>query len=668
MARAQPLFPLWPVALSIGIGAYFGAPVEPPTWILWGAIGLGGAGLVGLRHWVPFSVRWLGICLCLAVIGAGWAGLRSHWIAAPILDKRIFSEVSGRVVGLDRSGTDAPRITLDRASLPNRGANRTPARLRIALHGDDIRLPAPGDIVVLRAHLSPPPAPAEPGGFDFRRHAWFQQIGAVGYARDPLTVLSAGSGGGLYALRLALADAIAARLGPPAGGVAAAIVTGHRGHLTADVVETLRTANLSHLLAISGLHMGLLAASIFGLVRGGLALVPPLALRVPGKKIAAVLALLAASGYLALSGAGIATQRAFIMAAVMLGGVLLDRPALSLRSVAMAAMLVLLLQPNALWNVGFQMSFAATTALVAVFTLLRELGPDSRWARVPGPLRGAAALVVSSLVAGLATAPFAALAFHRLAPFGLWANLAAVPVMGSVVMPGALLAALGWPVGAEDVGLRVMDLGLRWILGVAGIVAGWPGAVIGVPAAGGAVLPILALAGLWLAVRTGRARLAALPALALGLAVWASTPRPVILVSESGGVVGVLGPTGRSLSRERADGFAARSWLAADGDRRGQRAAAQGWDEVAPYALRFETGLVQGSVLHLRGKTGVGHGPTLCGPGKIIVAARFARDPAGGCLWIDRRVLARRGALALMPDGRWIGARDGPHRIWMGGQ
>ena len=192
------------------------------------------------------------------------------------------------------------------------------------------------------------------------------------------------------------------------GAFAAAIMSGDRSGMSQVTLANLRSSNLAHLLAISGLHMGLLTGFVFAVLRVAMVLIPSVGLRWPVKKIAAFGALLAAGGYLALSGGNVATERAFTMVAVMLVAIMLGRPALTLRAVAMVAIVILVLQPESITGPGFQMSFAATTALVFVFKYLRY----ANWQHWPRWTRGAVSLVISSFVAGLATAPFAAAHFN----------------------------------------------------------------------------------------------------------------------------------------------------------------------------------------------------------------------------------------------------------------
>jgi len=428
-------------------------------------------------------------------------------------------------------------------------------------------------------------------------------------------------------------------------------MVGDRSGMDRGAIDDLRRSNLSHLLAISGLHMGLLTGFIFALIRYGLALLPGVALRWPVKKIAAVAALLAGAAYLALSGGNVATERAFVMVSVMFGAVLLGRRAVTLRAVAVAATIVLALRPEVLTEPGFQMSFSATVGLVAVFGALRNW----RGWRLPRAARPVLAVVLSSAVAGLATAPFAAASFNRIADYGLLANLLSVPLMGLVVMPGAVLAALLSPVGLGWVGLAMMRPAIDWILGVAHWVAGLDGAVTHVATPPGAVLPLLALGALWAVLWRGRmaVRLAGIAPVVLAFGLWAQVQRPALLVSDSGGLVGVLTDAGRALSKPRGDGFAARSWLENDGD---------GADQAQAFA-RAGLGGVKGDLrLDLDGTvvarlSGRGTGARLaaaCEAASLVVVSVKVADAPPGCDVYDPVRLRDTGALAISSAGQGV--------------
>ncbi|NNK77081.1 MAG: DUF4131 domain-containing protein, partial [Litoreibacter sp.] len=578
------LFPWVPVCFGAGSGLYFALRFEPSA-LDYALVGL--LGLLAAIHWWRDQVTGSppACAVMLLCLGALWAGVQAHLSATPVLDFRFYGPIEGRIVAIDRSASDKLRLTLDRVVLDRIAPDETPQRVRVSLHGDQRYLDAkPGLTVIMTGHLAPPSGPAEPGGFDFQRKAWFDQLGAVGYTRTPVLVLQPpGRDGfklGLYRLCRAIGSGLKARVDGRAGPFAAAILTGDRSDLDADAVAALRASNLAHLLAISGLHMGLLTGVIFAAVRFGSALIPALALRFDTKKAAALVALLGALAYLGLSGANVATQRAFVMVAVMLIAIWLERRAVTLRAVAVAGLIVLILSPDSLLGPGFQMSFAATTALVAVFAALR----DSGWLSMHGQtgvrrwMRPVLTLVISSAVAGAATAPFGAAHFNQIAQYGLPANLLSVPVMGLLVMPGALLAACLYPLGLDWIGLGIMGFGLDWILFVAETVAGFDGAIRHVPAPGPVALPLIALGGLVLCLWQGFGRIAGVLVIAFGFGLWAQTERPAVLVAETGRLIGVMTPEGRILNKPKGDGFAARVWLENDGDGKDQAGAFQRGD------------------------------------------------------------------------------------------
>jgi len=645
------LFGWVPVLLACGIGGYFGLRTEPSlTWLYGAAIGALCLAILGWR-----GAAWSGplaIAGSFLLAGLCLAGLRAHLVAGPVLGWRYYGPVEGRVVAIDRSASDALRLTLDRVILSRTAPDRVPTRVRVSLHGDQGHFSVkPGQRVMMTAHLSPPSGPVEPGGFDFQRHAWFKQIGAVGYTRVPVLAIAPARGAQwLFRARMALSTHVQARLAGQEGAFAAAIMTGDRSGLDQNTLAAMRVSNLAHLLAISGLHMGLLAGFVFAAFRLGFAAMPSLGLRLPGKKISAVMALVAAAAYLGLSGGNVATERAFVMVAVMLIAVMLDRRALSLRAVAVAAIIVLCLRPEALMGPGFQMSFAATVALVAVFGWLRDaqiaLGP--RW------LRPILTVVISSAVAGAATAPVGAAHFNQFAQYGLIANLASVPLMGVLVMPAAVLAACLLPLGLDWIALWAMGLGLRWILAVSDWVASLDGARALVPAPGPEVLPTLAFGALLIVLWQGRLRFVGVIPMGLAAWLWVGAERPVMLISDSGSLVGVMTTEGRALNKPRGGGFVAQNWLENDGDATGQEAAYARWPANLPNKLAVK--LVQGKA--------AARLPLTCDGATLLIMTSDPETtvPAGlGCDIISPATLRATGSLAFY-DGekglRVTGARE----------
>lgn len=641
------LFPWVPVCLALGIGAFFLLPLEPGPRGLWIASGVLIALCLLAWRAGENSGPLIGAItlICLGMVLAGW---RTEAVAEPVLGFRYYGPIEGRVIEIDRSASDRIRLTLDQVVLTNTRPDRTPARVRVSLHGDQGFTPlVPGARVILTGHLSPPMGPTEPGGFDFRRMAWFEKLGAVGYTRTPVLSIAAPDQTRfsirLTALRMGLAQSVREHMPGQPGAFAAAVITGDRSGLSAETLDEMRASNLAHLLAISGLHMGLLSGFVFLALRYGIAFVPYVALRMDGRKGAAVVAIVAATGYLALSGGSVATQRAYVMAVVMLGAVLLDRRALTLRAVALAAVLILVVRPESLLSVGFQMSFAATTALVWVFSQLR----DNRIWQSAGRWRGVLSLVLSSAIAGLATAPIGAAHFNQVSQFGLFANLAAVPVMGMVVMPAAVLAACLAPIGLSEVGLWIMGFGCRWILFVADKITSLEAAQIPVVGPGPWVLPLIAGGCLTVFIWQGWPRWIGLAPAVLAIFLWGGAERPPVLIAESAALVGVLIDGERVLNKPRGDGFAARVWLENDGDERDQTAAAQ------PDKAGFMADL---GWLRLRIMTKT-QAKKMTDPCENVDLLILTEGEATGCLTITARDLRNSGSLAI-----WR-TKDGPQII-----
>ncbi|MBO9452709.1 ComEC family competence protein [Tropicibacter sp. R16_0] len=652
------LFPWSPVCLGIGIGLYFLLKSEPDLWA-YGVLSVtAGAGFFrALRHpdvWTPLIA-----CISLISLGFVLAGVRAHAVSGPVLDWRYYGPVEGRVIAIDRSASDAVRITLDHVRLNRVSPDEMPHKVRLSLHGASPVL-TPGDVIMTTGHLSPPQGPVEPGGFDFRRHAWFLGLGAVGYTRTPVLRTGAPDYGDwgvwIYRLRLSASRHIQSILPGEVGGFAAAITTGDRSAVSQETLRDLRTSNLAHLLAISGLHMGLLTAFVFGALRTALSLIPSLALRMPVKKIAALGALAAAAVYLALSGGNVATERAFVMVAVMLCAVLVDRRALSLRAVAVAAMIVLVLRPESLLGPGFQMSFAATTALIAVFGMIR----DMEWSMGPNWLKPVLGVVISSGVAGLATAPFGAAHFNTIASYGLIANLLSVPLMGVLVIPAAVLAACLAPLGLEWIGLELMGAGLRWILWVAHWVSDMEGAQRRVMSPPELTLPLLAIGFLWLMLWRGGLRWMGVVPAAVALALWTQAERPGVLIADTGGLVGVLTQDGRALSKPKGAGFIATVWLENDGDAADQQHAALRWTDGQDKQRRMTAG--DWEIIHLVGKRAVA-GFNHCEENQIVVASVPATIP-GGCHLFDPQRLRETGSLAISAAGMKTATQITGRRLW----
>lgn len=667
-ARDAARITLWtPAGIGIGAGIYFGLKAEP-DWRL-GVAAMIVAAVLALRI---DRLRRLFTALTLVALGFVAADWRTHRVEAPQLSRELgIVETIGRIVSVEESATQR-RYVLAVEAIDGLDGADLPARVRITWRGDGFDA-KPGDRVTVRAGLSPPPPPVAPGAFDFARQLYFKQIGGVGFAVtapvvDPFAKKSRreAAAAAIESLRVKLAQRIIEAAPGEGGAILAAIVTGKRGAISDRAEAALRDAGLAHLLAISGLHMGLATGLVFFAVRFGLALIEPIALRFPIKKWAAAAALASGLFYLILSGGGWSARRAFIMAAIIFAAVLVDRRALSLRNVAVAAVIILLTTPEALFSPGFQMSFAAVTALIAIYEwLYNRASPEFDVSWFGWLKRYTIALAVTDLIAAIATAPYALFHFNRVALYSLPANMAAMPLMGVFIVPFAVVALILTPFGIDGWAWIAAAWGMETVLAIATGVSGLDGAVSTTPQWPQSAMLALTAGGLWLCLSRSPWRLAGLAAIPLAWALVNAARPPVLFVSPTGLNAGVIAEDqtqGKSLfvHSTRREKFAASLW---------EEAAGLDPETHRPRPLneffQCDEGGCSGPVTDKETITGA----------FVVDEASLAEDcyradlviaffPVSGALWsacqsrlIDRRSVWRDGAHAI-----WISA-DGELRV-----
>lgn len=653
---------LWlPVALGLGIAIYYELPSEPALWV--GPALAAGFLLIAVFAPSGSVARALAIGAVAASAGLGLVAWRTASLAAPTLTRPLFSlNVEGRVADIQRL-PEGVRVVLEAVRLRGHGVpppEMMPARVRVTLNRGAPPLVI-GDRVLVLANLSPPAGPAVPGAFDFQRVAWYQQLGAVGYALAPATVIERGRPDGLVrtidSLRADLAARILHVLPGPAGGVVASLLVGEQTAVDKDVAQAMRDSGLAHILSISGLHIVFAVGLVMGLVRYGIALVPPLALRVDAKKVAAVLALMAALFYTALAGAPVPAQRACAMAAFALLAILLDRTALSLRLVAWSAVIVLVIAPESLTGASFQMSFAAVVALIAGWESaapwrrrLHERAEVSRhrWVWRLGAALGASLL--TTLIASIATGAFAAYHFNRLSLLGVVANLLGVPLTGFWIMPWGLLAMLLMPFGLEAVALVPMGWGVDGLNAIAFRVAAWPDAAMLVPSLPGTSLWLLTAGGLWLCLWRRRWRYAGLPVAAIGLML-GPPPAPDLLMSEDGRVLGLRDERGVvHVASARLDRYVTDAWARRQGQEGARRWTVSAEEQAA--GLGCSTGLCRWrkGPWRIALVSDEKRLAEACGSADIVLSTVDAQARCRG----PRLVIDRRDA--------W---KDGAHALWL---
>lgn len=651
---------LWlPVAFGTGIGIYFALPAEPSralALLCWSFAAVGGTlalpGTLFRACCIGCTALLLGFCA---------AKFRSDSVAAPVLMHRVGPVLlDGRVETAELHGRGV-RAVLAPLSIDGLDGPELPRRVRISVRRAGERL-VPGAIVRLDAVLMPPPPPSAPGDYDFGRAAWFEGIGAVGYAFGAPEIIAPAPPPDLWgrlalhvqALRFRISARIHAVLPGSTGAIASALITGDRGGISETDEESLRDAGLAHVLAIAGLHMALVGLGLFWTVRASLALWPRVALTQPIKKWAALAALGGAAFYLAISGSATPAVRAFTMLAMMLLAILFDRPALSIRSLGFAAMILLATQPETLIEPGFQMSFAAVASLIAVaeWEQRRSVaqGPRPRllFAPVRHYVRG---IAVTSFVGSIATLPYAAFHFDRATHYAVLGNLLAMPIMGFVTMPMAAVSIALMPLRLDFVPLHVMGWGIAAMLAVGRFVSHLPGAVTIVAAWPITALVLISLGGLWIVIWRSAGRwLGFVPAFA-GIALIILARPPDLLIARDGQTVAIRAADRRlHFIGHIADEYSASEWLKRDGDARLARNAIAGTGE----GVRCDAdGCVAQMPADLR-VAAVHRAEALredCTNAEIVISAVPARGLCTGPkLVVDRIDVARHGAYAV-----WLG-------------
>ncbi|SCY83264.1 ComEC/Rec2 family competence protein [Microvirga guangxiensis] len=645
------LFPWLAVCFGLGIVLFFQAD-EPSLWAPLAALSICGAAAIRMRR----RLFALSTCLALAAIFAGFSAgvIRTRNVAAPVLSRMIIAPVSGFIEAVEER-EEGKRVLLRVTSLQGVGDGERPERVRASIRkAGDL---AAGQFITGTARLLPPPQPAWPGGYDFARDAYYKGIGAVGSFTGAVRRIEPPTSPD-WSLKLAayvdearnaLTQRIASAIGGAAGGVGAALVTGKRGLIGEPTNDVLRSAGIYHIVSISGLHMVLAAGTFFWLVRALLALSPDLALRWPVKKIAAIAAMIGATAYCIFSGSDVATQRSLVMTLVMFGAILADRPALSMRNLSIAAILVLAREPEALLGPSFQMSFGAVAAMMTLVPLLqwrREEGAHATlidktmsWAG-----RSAFGLMTTTLVASLATAPFAAYHFQTLNPYGLIGNALALPLVSLVVMPAAVLGVLAYPFGLDAPVWMLMGVAVEKVLGVSAWVGGFSGSTIVVPALGMSALALLSLGLLVLTIPASPLRWLALFPAGVGLAFAVAPERYDIYVDRDGAGAAIRNERGELTLVGKPSGFVTEQWLRAGGDGRSAD------DASLKQAAQCD---MQGCVVQTGARRVVAFVQEFsafeedCRRAAIVITRLDAPETCRAAVVLDRRRLTERGATAI---------------------
>ncbi|MEW6631969.1 MAG: ComEC/Rec2 family competence protein [Pseudomonadota bacterium] len=694
------VFLLAPVFLAAGVIFYFSLDAEPDPYRPLAAVALLSVCAAVSRSWQKTHLFFMAALFCgLGFLAAKVETLRA---ATPMLGSEIQTRVTGRVAIAETMANGRVRLTIDLISTTNPKLRYAPERVRLSARRVPPGLTA-GSLVTGYARLLPPTGPIRPDSYDFSFDSYFTGIGASGFfLGDPKmlpateTPLDARLASAIENARETIADHIRGSVGGPEGEIAAALIVGVRAGIPEDINESMRRTGIYHIISISGLHMALVAGTIMLLLRGAFALFPDLSSRRPVKKYAAAIALVSIAAYLVISGLVVAAERSFIMLAVMLVAVVFDRAALTMRNLAISAIAVILVSPHEVVGPSFQMSFAATAALVGAYAGWADyragkatappakrsfLGFMSRKLAV-----GAGGAALTSFIAGSATALFAIWHFQRVSPLSLFANLAVTPIVSLIVMPFAVFSALAMPFGLDGPFLYVMGKGLTAMIAI----SAWMSERSPVDAVGLISIQSVLLATVALVIGTMATtwlRLAAVPFALAALLTIPDVRTPDVLISEDAHLVAMpIGAGELALNRARSNEFTTDNW------KRALRAEiivppetfAKGSPDIGDPAS-----LPPGSPFYCTGDLCIARHPTgaivalaenrsaarpACGFADLVVindAAAYnpCRDPR--ILVVTKRQLARDGSAAVFFDGQSATARatiqyavEKPYRPW----
>ncbi len=689
------------VVFAAGILTWF-ALKTPTLWM--GAIG---AGLIvclfAIAMWRRDEERGQlrhAVIACSLMFAAGvcviW--LRSEVVGAQAIDRPVVERVQGFVLERqDQPSRDRIRLTMAvrdagtgqgrkiRVNVPLEDVAEAEAEAGAgsSVEGTAGGALAEGAVLRMRVRLMPPASPMLPGSYDFARAAWFKGLAATGSLVGGIEVIEpAPQASGIAAAQRALSAHVRSRIDGSAGTIAAAFASGDRGAIEEADEDAMRDAGLTHLLAISGLHVSAVIAATYFVAIKLLALFPALALRVRLPVLAALAGAGAGIAYTLLTGAQVPTVRSCAAAMLVLIALAMGRDALSLRMVAVAAMFVLLLWPETIAGPSFQMSFSAVLAIVAVsssapakaFLAARE----ESWLKRTG--RGVFMLFITSLVIEIALMPIVMFHFHRAGVYGAVANVFAIPLVTFVSMPLIAVALVFDLVGLGAPFWWGAEASLNLLLKIAHFTSAQPGSVTLMPQMGWLTIAFFVLGGLWLALWNGRARmLGFVPALIAALMLLA-TPIPDVLVGRDGRHVGItiaaedgsrrLLSLRDSRSSYSRDNLLELSSVASDpiplADWEGARCSTEFC------VITLNRGGRDWSLLLARNREMVEERAlaAACERADIVVADRYLpRSCAPRWLKADRDLLERSGGLAIdlaNEDITTVASGQGAHGWWLG--
>ncbi|MBX9977277.1 MAG: ComEC/Rec2 family competence protein [Alphaproteobacteria bacterium] len=548
-SEAQTRMFLWlPVAFGVGIGLYFYLPTEPSVYWIYGLFSISTLGFIvnaiSLKRYSLYAFLWCSLGFCLAFT-------RTHVLDTYMIDEFLKDlTVTGTILDIEDQD-DSVRLIMHNLTFNNE-ANCHPAivwsrikkiRLKIAKSmappvPQNINTLVPGSLITVKATLIPFNGPVYMGGLDLRRQAYFDGLSVQGSVKEILSLKHGEEAifqEKIHYYRNRLTHKLLSLLPKDTGNIAVALITGDRSRIDKKVRQEFVDAGIAHILAISGLHLSIIGGFVFFFIRGSLALFSSITERYPIKKIAANVVVLVTFAYLLISGSGYPVQRAFIMMSLGMVAIMIDRKVISMRLLAFAAFIVLMIRPESLLSASFQLSFAALVALVAFY----EVGWAFlyKWNRHSGIIRKSLTyflgIMMTTIVATLATTPFTIFFFNRFTLQALLGNTLAIPLTGMLIMPVAFMATTSLIFGGSTAIFYIFDKSLVLLKAIASFTASLPGAAIMIPSPHLGTLLLCVAGGLWLCLWQTKIRYAGVIFIAAGFIGFSIDQTPDILISKN---------------------------------------------------------------------------------------------------------------------------------------
>ncbi|MBN8827211.1 MAG: ComEC/Rec2 family competence protein [Sphingobacteriia bacterium] len=495
---------LWiPVLFGSGILYYFSLNYEPSIFTL---IAICIVNLLALYFlYKNFFLRIIFITLFIISFGTVFTSIKANLISTYIIPHN-FSNVS--IVGQVNEITNltiGARLTIKPLTIDKISNHRKLKNIKVSFRTkiDNTKV---GDIIKFKANLSPPSSNTVPGGYNLRRVSYFQQISAIGYAISDVTIIKQKKinwfNQKIEHLRQAIANRIYDQMGKTYGPVFAALIIGETSTIPVTIFDNMRNSGLSHILAVSGMHLSLVVAICFLLFRNTLALIPNLSERIDLKKLSGFISILISLFYLFLSGAHTAAIRAFIMSTLIVLSIIFDRSPHPIRSLSLAAFIILLMMPDVILKPSFQMSFAAVLALISFYEIYtKKVTPyinfENHFSRIIFYFFG---IVITSLLAGIATSPFSLYHFNSYANYGILANLFAIPLVSFIIMPLTVSWLTLYFVNIEYLISPFIKYGIILLTKIADLTSALPGSVINISSISSVTLCLLSLGFIWLTI------------------------------------------------------------------------------------------------------------------------------------------------------------------------